>query len=237
MRLVALLSFFDEQPRFLERLVASLPLASVSTLVALDGRYAHYPCAYDQSPPDQYAALTAACETAGITLRLHRPTGPWPTEMAKRTALFQKGEQATTPEDWYLIVDGDEEILSAPDDLKAQLEHCIFDVATADLEQEDPRPGFPKMFRAIRGLHVKTNHYTYCTPDGRYLWGNARTTRLEARHPTTMRIWHDERGRTPQRRAGQVGYYMRRDHAHLEHHHPLSLHGGGPLNHANPDRI
>lgn len=223
MRLVALLSFFDEQPAFLHRLVASLPLAHIDCLVALDGRYSHYPCAYDQSPPEQYAALTKACESAGITLRLHKPQGVYPTEMAKRTALFEKGEQATTESDWYLIVDGDEQIQYAPDDLKQQLEHTIFDVATADLEQEKPHLGFPKLFRAIRGLHVHTNHYTYMTPDGRYLWGNGRTTRLEPRHPTTMRIWHDERGRTPKRRAGQVGYYIRRDHAHLESHNPMKL--------------
>lgn len=223
-RLVALLSFFDEQPAFLHRLVTSLPLAHVDTLVALDGRYTHFPCAYDQSPCEQYATLTQACEQAGIPLRLHRPTGPYPTEMAKRTSLFAKGEQATTPTDWYLIIDGDEQILTAPSNLKAQLEDTMFDVATAHLEQETPHPELPRLFRAIRGLHVTCNHYTYRTPDGRYLWGNARTTLLEARYPTTLRIWHDERGRTPTRRAGQVGYYLRRDHAHIEHDWAMSSH-------------
>ncbi len=223
MRLVALLSFFDESPAFLHRLVLSLPLAGIRTLVALDGRYAHYPVAYVVSPAEQTDALKRACDTAGIFLCLHIGPAPWETEMAKRTALFEKGEHVTSERDWYLIVDGDEEIISAPADLHDQLEHTVCDVATADLLQEIPHLAFPKMFRAVRGLHVKGNHYTYATPDGRYLWGNGHTTRLEARHPTTMQVRHDERGRTPARRAGQVGYYMRRDHAHLEDDHPHML--------------
>lgn len=222
MKLVGLLSFFDEPEHFLHRTISTLPIAGVTHLVALDGRYARYPAAYDTSPSEQHEAIEQSCATAGISLHLH-VHGVWDgDEIEKRTALFAIGETITSPQDWYYVVDGDEEIIHAPDDLHAQLQHSVFDVAQVYLDQANPDPGFPKFFRAARGLHCHGNHYTYRTGDGRYLWGNGRTTRLEARLPLNMTVKHHEHARSPARRTARLGYYTTRDREHAETHTPMA---------------
>lgn len=226
MKLVALLSFYDEPPAFLHRMIASLPQAGVTDLVALDGAYSLFPNGQPASPDEQRDALNDACDTAGIRLHLHIPATVWMgDEIEKRTALFQMGERVTTDEDWYLITDGDEEILHASASLAQQLEHSVFDVAQCDMVEPDRTvPGFPKFFRALRGLHVRANHYTYVTADNRYLWGNAHTTRLEPRLPVDMTIVHHCKQRSARRRTSSAGYYLLRDnHAHTEHHNPMRL--------------
>jgi hypothetical protein len=221
-KLVALLSFFDEEIAPLERLIASLPLAGVTHLIALDGRYEMFPAPYNTSPREQVDAINAACKRVGIECMAFSALpplaqwAPWHSEMEKRSYLFRLGELVATTDDWYLIVDADEEIISAPPDLHQQLATTTFDVASVTLDQAKPLHGFPKFFRAIRGLHVTGNHYTYATPDGRYLWGNALTTRLQPRLPLDMVIRHHEHERTMARRTAKVGYYAMRDNAGVE---------------------
>lgn len=224
MKLVALLSFYDEPPEFLHRMISSLPQAGITDLVALDGAYALYPNGTASSPEEQHDALDEACTAAGIRLHLHIPATTWHgNEVEKRTRLFELGERVTSEHDWYLITDGDEEIRNADPYLAGHLAGTVFDVAQCELiEPDKTHPGFPKFFRAIRGLHCKANHYTYATPDGRYLWGNAVTTRLEPRIPVDVSIIHHAKARSPRRRTASVGYYLHRDNvAHTEHHHPM----------------
>lgn len=216
-RIVGLLSFYDEPEAFLHRLIASLPLAGVDHLVCLDGRYSTFPALEDVSPSEQHEAIEAACAMADIGLTLHIE-GPWASEIEKRTALFAAGEKHTTSDDWYYVCDGDEQVTHAQH-VHDVLDHTPFDVAQVRLAGRQACDQFPKYFRAIRGLHVYANHYTYRTPEGRYLWGNARTTRLEPRAIIDLTVMHHER--TPRRRTQAIGYYTMRDRDHLEHHEPM----------------
>lgn len=217
MRICGLLSFFDEPEDDLHRLIASLPLAGVDHLVALDGRYRTFPAPVDTSPHEQHEAIMAACDQASIGLTLH-VEGPWDSEIQKRSYLFALGEKNTEPTDWYYICDGDEQVTHAHD-VRNTLADTTFDVAQIQLLGRDAAPDFPKYFRAIRGLHVYANHYTYRTPDGRYLWGHAHTTILQPRAIVDMQVMHH--ARSTRRRTQAIGYYITRDHAHIENHQPM----------------
>lgn len=218
LKLVALLSFYDERPEDLERLVNSLPLAGVSTLVALDGAYRLYEGGKPASPADQRLALAAACNRNGIHLDLHIPETVWQgNETEKRTRLFRLAEQHTSPDDWFLVVDGDESIKQVPEDLHRHLEQTPLHVGEV-LFHEHLTPitvkrfPIPILFRAIRGIHVVGNHYTYRTPDGRNLWGSATHLRLEPRlllHDVVVDHWTHHRAES--RREASKAYYWKRE--------------------------
>lgn len=223
MKLCALLSWFDEEPRHLAEMVASLPLAGVDTLIALDGAYALYPNAKARSPQHNYDTLHAACKTHGIDLDIVTPTKPWKgNEIEKRTHLFHLAEQHTTPDDWYLIIDADEEITKAPADLLLQLEQTPLNVGEATFTEPNPNGKtqtiqIPILFRATRGITVQGNHFTYRTPDGKNLWGNARMQRLEPRHPAGITILHKTWLRQSNRHKAAHTYYHHRDSQRLEY--------------------
>jgi hypothetical protein len=231
MRLTALLSFYDEQPAQLERLVASLPVAGVTHLVALDGAYSLYPGGKAKSPLVQTKALRAACRTHGIKLTLEQPTSTWAgNEIEKRSRLFAAAETITTEHDWLLIMDADETVDKAPADLHVRLADSWFDVGELTYREANRTIPFPKLFRAIRGLHCHANHYTYRTPDGRHLWGNAHTFRLEPRLPVTdMYVTHRPTNRTTDRLEARAGYYKTRDQLGIEVHAPIRAPHAPPL--------
>ena len=204
-------------------MVASLAVAGVQHLVALDGAYALFPNAKAESPASNYQALEQACRTHGIGLTATAPMEPWPgNETQKRTALFQLAEQHTSPQDWYLVIDGDEAIRTAPPDLHTQLEQTPFDVAEVIFIERKKsgtvqRFPIPILFRAQRGIEVVGNHYTYRTRDGRFLWGNARSKRLAPRHPLhDLEVDHFTRQRERARRANARRYYRLRDAQRVE---------------------
>jgi hypothetical protein len=220
-RIVALLSWYDEDPAWLDRCIRSLPQAGVSAILALDGAYSLYPAANAASDPDQVNAIRHAAEHAGIPCRIKQPATPWAGEVEKRNRLFELAEQTTA--DWYLIIDADEFITSAPPDVPARLAQSPFDVAAVTLREPGHPlgtvvyPTHPKFFRAIHGLRAVTNHYTYTTPDGRKLWGNAKTDRLEPRHDlTALTVEHHNQLRHPDRRGAALAYYRTRDRAGVE---------------------
>lgn len=173
-RLVALLAWFDEQPVWLRQMVESLPRLGVDHLCALDGPYAQWPDQRVQSAPLEHAVLRRSCANVGIGLTVESSGDRWATEMEKRTELFLMGDEAQA--DWFLVVDADEVVLHAGCDVKDRLSSLGADVAVSQFVE--PRPdGHHKefelrnFFRAVPGIEVGPNHYTYTTPDGRRLWG------------------------------------------------------------------
>lgn len=216
-RIVALLSWYDEHPDDLTRCTHSLTQIPVDHLIALDGPYQLYG-GPPRSHPDQWQTIRDA---ATFPTDIH--TGGWQgNEIEKRNHLFHLAEQATTLTDWYMVIDADEHVTNAPTDLHGQLASTPFDVATVTLIEPGHPMGtyayqtFPMFFRAIRGLRCVTNHYTYQTPDGRKLWGNAKTDRLEPRHITTTTVEHRSHLRHPDRRQAALDYYRTRDEAGIE---------------------
>jgi hypothetical protein len=72
MRLHALMSFYDEPIETLIASIATLPLAGVDHLVALDGRYGLYPGDTAVSDANQHAAIVMTCRELGIACTLAR---------------------------------------------------------------------------------------------------------------------------------------------------------------------
>jgi hypothetical protein len=229
MQIVALLSWYEENPEWLADMVAGLELAGVDRLVALDGAYALYPGATPQSHPSQKEAIRGACD-GFCPVDIYTPTEVFKgNEVQKRSMLFELGEQVTTEDDWYLVIDADETVTSIPDDFRQRLAQTPLDVAQVTFvearNEASPPPSawqrksrYPIriMFRAIRGLRVKTNHWTYVTPDGRRLWGQNRRTLEPALDLTDLEIFHRSDLRHEERRADQYRYYATRDERKVE---------------------
>lgn len=243
-RFVALLSWWDEPADWLADVVRSLALADVDALVAFDGAYPHMPGGTWMSSVDQWHAIRDAAEDVGILWELSTGRSPlWESECAKRTALFRRAEDFDP--DWLLVIDADEVILQAPDDLKALLAASPADYAdVCSLEQPAQVLGgsvedadMPQivasrwvkprrcLFRAVPGITVGPAHYNYVTPDGRDLWGD------EYGHPLKIRdMVIDHRGarRDPERLRARQAYYEARDIAGVERHRVTSWGTAGP---------
>lgn len=229
MQIVALLSWYEESPRWLEETIDSLVLAGVDRLVALDGAYGLFPGATPHSDPAQKEAIREAADGL-FPVDIYTPSKVFKgNEVQKRSTLFEFGEEVTTEDDWYFVMDADELISEVPDDFRARLEQTDRDVAEVTfVEQRNPDLPPPSLwqrkdrypirvlFRAIRGLRVKTNHWTYVTPDGRKLWGQNKRTLAPALDCTDVEILHRSDLRQEGRRADQYSYYSTRDQRKTE---------------------
>lgn len=212
-RIVAVLSWYSEDPVWLSRCVRSLEKVPVDLLIALDGPYDLFTGSARSSDEEWKAIATAGSFSTRVR------SGDWQgNEIEKRNHLFELAEHVTNPADWYLVIDADEEIVEAPDDMRQRLAASVFDVAAVTLiEPGHPLgtivfPTHPKLFRAIRGLRCVGNHFTYQCPDGRKLWGNAKTDRLEPRLDLTdLRVRHHKMLRHPDRKDAADAYYRTRD--------------------------
>ena len=217
--IVALLSWYDEPVEWLERMILSLQRVPVDLLIALDGSYKLYG-GPPLSPGDQWDAIR------DVTNKVDLPTeiryGGWRgNEVEKRNRLFELGEESGA--DWYFVIDADEEVLQAPENVHEQLRATPFDVGAIVLDEPGHPmgtiryPTFPMFFRAISGLRCERAHYRYRTPDGRLLWGDAKRDRLEPRHMLQdFYVEHRMNLRHPDRRRAAQVYYEKRDAAGFE---------------------
>jgi hypothetical protein len=242
-RLVALLSWWDENPDWLADVVRSLALADVDALVAVDGSYPHMPGATASSEPEQAVEIQVAARVLPLGAYVYQPSELWASECVKRTAMFRYAEDFDP--DWLLVIDADEVILQAPDDLKARLAASPVDYAdVCSLEQPAQVLGggvedadIPQvlasrwvkprrcLFRAVPGITVGPAHYNYVTPDGRDLWGDEYGSPLRIRD---MMIDHRGARRDPERLRARQAYYEARDIAGVEGHRVTSWGTAGP---------
>jgi hypothetical protein len=226
--IVALLCFYDETERTLERLIVSLARCrGVGRIVALDGAYELFPHGGRASAPKQRRAIRKAAEHAGIEARIFVPERKWHDEMEKRSALFEYGEMDTQPNDWLFVVDADYELGWCPPDLADLLAAHTepYQIDAAEVSMQNIRgelfPGLPpiqsirSLFRSRLGLRVEGNHYTYVTADGRQLWGsNHAEPALNLTQE--VRIIHHTNARDYQRARRQILYYRARDDSGIE---------------------
>lgn len=202
MRIIGLLSWFDESPTWLAATVSSMARVC-DHVVALDGRYKHYEDDRLQSGIAQVDAVVEAARASGMGLTLHTAPRVWDTEMQKRTHLFRLGAlEAVTFEDWFFILDGDEVLLHCSDRVVDTLETLARDRvnvgATRIIEETDPyadeararisRGGdipyvysspTPRFWRVLDDMRVDQCHYYYTGIDERgkrvALWGQQKT--------------------------------------------------------------
>ena len=214
MKTIALLCWYDEPASWLAELVASLGRCGVDHLVAADGAYFLYPGGRPRSAADQHDAIVRTAAGCGMGLTLHFPQEPWPgNEVEKRSMLFALGERVAEPDtDWYLAVDGDMVVTNGAD-LRRALEDTEEDCALLSLWEFDPVLGeeveclVPLLYRAVLGLRAVDNHYTYRTPDGRFLRGHVDEVAVEpAAMLPQIRVEHRRCLRPPVRQNARSEY-------------------------------
>lgn len=237
-RIIGLLSWYSESAVWLAQTVASAAKCC-DHVVAVDGAYGLYPEGRNRSSAEQGAIITDVAAGYGMGVTVHTPKDRWHgNEVEKRSFMFALAETIAEPNvDWYFVLDGDEVILDVPSDFRHRLATTDLDAGEVTFwEHQDPQQDpklaaaarqfewsghhrFPirTLFRAIPGLRVETNHYTYKTPDGRLLWGNeAEAEQVPALDCQDVLIEHRTHLRDLARRNAARDYYKRRDAAGIE---------------------
>lgn len=242
MKIVALLSFFDESPTWLAGLVASLN-GVADHLIAVDGAYWLYPNSIDTFKSD-ISAIQTIQEVArgiGIGCTVHVPSGPFMgNEVEKRNLTLSYGEALTTDDDWYFVIDGDEVVSHARPDLHTELAACTvegYSVANYGIRNTVDPFNLPKrlhdqlrneslvldnvqpvrgLMRAIRGLRYVDAHYVV-TDGSIYLCGNRDHHTLEPAADMSGHLLLDHRmDRLGPRHRARRDYYTARDELGIE---------------------
>lgn len=235
MKLVGLLSFYDEPVEDLVACITALWSAGATEIVALDGAYGLYPDGRAASHPNQHAAIHLTCRELGVGCTLRVPAGVWEgNEVEKRNALFALAWTVAEPGDWYWVMDADQVVTRTPADFLERLERSEHDAAEIEVldvvAQRANRGDWPARF-AVRNLFraqpitVETNHCTYVAADGRYLWGGNGDVKaehggheLESCLDLTADVVMEHRPdrRPRERQLAKLCYYRQRDEARIE---------------------
>jgi hypothetical protein len=239
-RVIGLLSWYDEQPKWLAATIASLgKRIDLDHLVAVDGAYQLLPGGENESPPEQRETIMETCASMGIGLTLHVPETVWTgNEVEKRSAMFALGQLAAEEDkDWFMVMDADELLKACPSDIRERLNRSPLDAGQVTFltrnkvqahlahqfqGEEVSRAQIPIFFRAVAGgIRVIGNHYTYVTADGRKLWGHGFDETSgelgQFLDLSDVEIDHRTEWRTQQRRKAQKDYYDLRDERQIEH--------------------
>lgn len=215
MKVVGLLSFYDEKANHLSASVGSLCRAGVDHVVAMDGAYQLYPDGTGYSGPEQHEAIRQACHDHGTGCTIVTPPGVWAgNEIEKRTALFRVGHALCDPyTDWMFVIDADEQITHASD-WRDQLEHTTRDVGAVLHGEPGVRPRSERrLFRAHPdGIRVHGAHYFYIDGEQRVLWGPGQIDR----ELVDIQMLHRPRARTEARNIARNVYYEMRLQANAE---------------------
>lgn len=169
MKIVALLSWYEEPASWLAETVASLG-SFCDHVVAVDGPYADFPGAMSKPASGTEQAETILHTAAGVGLgcTIYSPRQMWwGNEVQKRAFTMQLGQTFTTEDDWFLVIDADEVITDVPVDARQILENTDKLVGEVTLWERDDLDGhypFRRLFRALRGITYVNTHYTITAP-------------------------------------------------------------------------
>lgn len=246
MKLVALLSWFDESPAWLATVVAGFGRVC-DEIVAVDGAYLFYPDARGRSHPEQAEAILHAAEAADVGCTIHRPREPFAgNEVEKRNLTL--GFAAAHRPDWVLVCDGDYHVTRCdPESVRGALEDTELNVASYLLaDSMDPLGMGPGMAATAARVEVQSQwqlatrdifrwtddlaygpaHYTVSgTYNGEHLWlkgpemlGDGSATRIEPCLDLGDRLVavHRSKDRIQLRRQAADAYYRRRDEHGIE---------------------
>ena len=246
MKLVAVLSWYDEDPQLLYETVTRLGQIPIDALVAVDGAYDLYPEATGSSPPSNQAAIRDAARTIGVTATIHSPARPWDGsgEVRKRTFALRLAETLSEPDDWFLSLDADHILQRVAPSFRRRLEATDKEVATYGLVQgprqaaglsplerqviaahADEWPGTvdapgveaPRLlYRARRGLRYGPLHWELTGAKGK-LWGLGTDELLSAEDFTEVLVFeHAWDRRAEYRLRAALEYFDRRDESGVE---------------------
>lgn len=238
MRVIGLLSWYDEAPSWLAATVAAAA-PMLDHLVAVDGAYELYPDGRARSEATQAEVIARTCDAAGIGLTLQRPQHRWRgNETAKRTYAFALANAEAEPgTDWIFVIDGDDVVSNIPGDLRPRLKSTERDAAEVTLWEREawiektpeaaqglPLPPITRMhqrrlYRAADSIEVVGSHFVYrATRDGQqsYLWGPNTFPLVDAADFTDIEVEHRSRHRDMARRSSAAEYYRVRDALNIE---------------------
>ena len=239
MRIIALLSWYDEAPSWLAATITSFA-PHVDYLVAVDGAYGSYPGGRPKSDPAQAETILRTCDAAGIGVTIHQPqTVFMGNEVDKRSLMFSIAATHADPfEDWYWVIDGDEVLTKAPNDLRTRLQYVQRHAAEVTLWTRDnwsdtapdvahvmPLPGESRssmrmLFRAMPNMRVMGRHDVYVADDKDgepvLMWGPHDLNPVDAENLLDVQVEHRSTKRDAARRAASYEYYRVRDGLGLE---------------------
>lgn len=169
MKIIALLSWYDESPTWLSTCVAGIG-RFCDEVIAVDGAYALYPGGRARSHPQQVEAITLAAETAGIGCMVYQPSEKWAgNELEKRNKCLDLAASIAEDGDWVAVIDADYHLLKCePEVIRVELANCEEDVAAYILlEGKDfASSGTLEQFAAARNVD---HEWVYATRD-LYRW-------------------------------------------------------------------
>jgi len=237
-RVVGLLSWYDESPSWLAAAVASFA-PYLDHVVAIDGAYAAYPGARARSDLGQAETILRTADAVGLGVTIVEPRETFfGNEVEKRSLLFRYGLVEATPyEDWFVVFDGDEVLTKAPADLRTRLEYIPEDAAEVTLWSREnwsevapsaasaiPLPGESRgtlrmFFRALPNLRVHGRHDVYV--GDRYgvetiVWGPEPIGPVSAANLHDVEVEHRSAKRDAARKEASYSYYKTRDALGLE---------------------
>jgi hypothetical protein len=216
MKLIGLISFYDEPRDTLLSCLASLAHCGIEHVVAVDGAYALYPGGTAESPAEQQAAIVMACRDLGMGVTLHVPRAVWAgNEPQKRSFLFYLGLVHADPGDWFMVMDADQTIVRIPDNFMDRLRTADEEVATVTFHDEDALYTRRILF-AAQPIYVRGNHWTYVTMDDRFLWADQAIEQEPSLNLTDFVVLHRPRRRPDERLMAKKDYYDVRDESGAE---------------------
>lgn len=232
LRVVGLLSWYEEHPGWLVECVASAARLC-DHIIAVDGPYGSFPGSTRKpfSGTEQSDAILRTAAGFGMGCTIHSPRQPWwGGEVQKRDFMFKLGSTfATSGTDWFLRIDADEVLTQVPEDTKTVLaatEHDVGEVILwerdADSVKDYDSP-LRCLFRALPNIGVEQAHYVVTAHvDGarKVLSGNPSVHNVAPVEPLwDVRLEHRTRLRPNGRRQLKQEYAAAADQ--LEHVEPF----------------
>ena len=163
MRVIALLSWYDESPTWLAATVASCR-HFCDHIVALDGAFKYYPDGRASSGAEQQEAIVKTAEAVGLGVTVHVPARCWEGEIEKTNVRFRLGEAIAEPEvDWFFVIDADSVVIEAPPTVREDLQATPLDVGVISLADYIDWHSTPEFEHLAQTTFITGRHFSPLT--------------------------------------------------------------------------
>lgn len=220
MKIIGLLSFFDEPPELLKESISRVRALGVDSLIACDGPYDLYPA---ESQVSRFETIESVIEcSTGMSFLLLSKKKWSGNEVEKRNYMLGLALDVADEGDWLLVFDADHMWEQADQPLQKLLESDqdarVAEVAIADCSLEETSPYWYEaclLYRAVSGMNYAGAHWRVVYPDGRV--STTLRTSQEARTVDVLdlsdhfHVRHTVYHQQPERREKQTLYYEGRD--------------------------